>query len=68
MFTATVTDNWYAIRIKATGKVLAVGTWLPPECDGIEAERLEPGEAKRLLGVLAHRVDVPAPEFIGIAG
>lgn len=68
MFTATVTDNWYAIRIQATGKVLAIGTWLPPETDGIVAELLDPHEAKRLLAVLSNRVDAPKPEFIGIAG
>lgn len=63
-----ITDNWYAIRIQATGKVLAVGTWLPPECDGIVAELLDPREAKRLLAVLANRAENPKPEFVGVAG
>jgi len=45
----TVTDNWWVIRIKSTGKVLSVGTWLPPECENIEAIMVPAEEAARLL-------------------
>jgi hypothetical protein len=54
-FTVTVIDNWYAIRIKSTGRLLSVGTWLPPDCDGIEATRVDHGTARDLLAELDMR-------------
>ncbi len=56
-FTVTVTDNWYAIRIKSNGRLLSVGTWLPPECEGIEATRVEPGEVAGLMSELLGRIE-----------
>jgi hypothetical protein len=48
-FVATVTTNWYAIRIESTGELLAVGWWLPPQSENVLAERVTEEEAMQLL-------------------
>lgn len=53
--TATITDNWYAVREAMSCRLLAVGTWLPPECVGIDVTRVEFSEVGTLLNLLADR-------------
>ena len=51
-FIATVTTNWYEIRIESTGELLAVGWWLPPPSENVIATRVTEEEAQRLLDEL----------------
>lgn len=51
-----VTTNWYVIRAISTGEVLAVGWWMPPDVDGVAAERVDADTARRLLDELKARV------------
>ena len=50
----TITDNWYAIT-GAEGKLLAIGTYLPPESYQYRAARVEPDEARVLMEELRLR-------------
>ena len=53
---ASVSDNWYAIRAISTGVVLAVGWWMPPDIEGVATERVDADTARRLLDELKARV------------
>lgn len=53
--TMVITDNWYEIRSSSDNRLLAVGTWLPPVCEGIEVSRVETDAARALMAVLAAR-------------
>jgi hypothetical protein len=51
----SVTDNWWVVRIKSTGKILSLGTWLPPECENIEAHVVPADEMAALLAEMLER-------------
>jgi hypothetical protein len=56
-----VHDNWYATRVATSGRLLAVGTWLPPEgIEGIVTERVEAVEARGMLVELEQRSRGPS--------
>lgn len=58
--TITVTDNWYAIFTER-GRLLSVGTWLPPECPGIATRLVTHDEARALLATLTERTHETGP-------
>lgn len=62
----TISDNWYAI-FNTDGKLLAIGTYLPPESYQYRATRVEPDEARVLMDELRLRtIGEDAREFYSI--
>jgi hypothetical protein len=61
--TMTVTDNWYAVRVRADGRLLMVGPYMPPEADGVSCIRVDPAEVPDLFDELRHRLDTPPAVF-----
>ena len=60
-FRMEIHDNWYSVRVAHSGRVLMVGTWLPPEgIAGLQVDRLAPDEARDLLEELRMRSEGPS--------
>lgn len=57
-----VRDNWYAISDLAS-KLLAIGTWLPPESYNYKVARVEPDEARLLMDQL--KMETIGPDAAG---
>ena len=51
-----VQNHWYVVRHEEDGRVVSVGHWLPPQCNGLIIEKVDDADAKTALEFFLNKI------------